>query len=75
MSARLLPSAAELIEAIGGKGVEIDGQYIRITSSFGLAVRNDHHKTLEKILDDADKALYEAKRTGRNKAANDTEMR
>ncbi|UKS28893.1 diguanylate cyclase [Paenibacillus sp. HWE-109] len=39
---------------------------IVITASFGLAARGDSGDTLEALLRDADMALYQAKRAGRN---------
>ncbi len=40
---------------------------VRITVSVGVATYPDDGSTLKKILENADKALYKAKRTGRNK--------
>ncbi len=39
----------------------------QVTVSLGIAVYPDHGRTLEEILQAADKALYESKRSGRNR--------
>ena len=40
---------------------------MRITSSFGLAERQENEKSLEELIKRADNKLYEAKDQGRNK--------
>lgn len=42
---------------------------IQITSSFGVSSRNGREATIEALLAEADGALYEAKRCGRNRVA------
>ncbi|MED4957060.1 GGDEF domain-containing protein [Paenibacillus macerans] len=42
------------------------GEFIPITASFGAAQYAGAHDTLESLLRDADTALYESKRNGRN---------
>lgn len=44
-----------------------DGQIIHITVSIGVAVYPDSVTDIEQLVEKADEALYEAKRTGRNK--------
>ena len=44
-----------------------DGQMINITISIGVAIYPDTVKDINKIVEKADSALYEAKRTGRNR--------
>lgn len=48
---------------------ELNPTNIKVTASFGVATLNKTHKTLEELLKDADKALYESKETGRNKVS------
>jgi diguanylate cyclase (GGDEF)-like protein len=43
------------------------GEDIRITMSFGIAVYKEHAKQIDTLIQKADKALYRAKETGRNK--------
>jgi len=45
----------------------IDGQEIKITVSIGVAIYPDTVDDINQIVEKADSALYEAKRTGRNK--------
>ena len=42
-------------------------QRINLTISIGVAEKSTHHDTAQDVLKSADKALYKAKRTGRNK--------
>ncbi|MDF2548676.1 MAG: diguanylate cyclase protein [Anaerosolibacter sp.] len=44
-----------------------DGKEIKITISIGISTYPENVKDLSKIIEKADNALYEAKRTGRNK--------
>jgi diguanylate cyclase (GGDEF) domain len=45
-----------------------DGKKIKITISLGVAVYPDTTLEIDKLIEEADNALYKAKRTGRNKA-------
>ena len=48
--------------------VNVDGQTIKVTASFGVACYPSQDiQTMSDLLKTADKALYEAKETGRNK--------
>lgn len=42
---------------------------VKITVSIGVAVKKDKHNNPQEVIKDADKALYRAKRAGRNKVA------
>lgn len=56
---------------IAVQGADMDGR--RITVSIGIAYCGDKQiKNYEKVIDQADKAVYEAKRTGRNKVCMDS---
>jgi diguanylate cyclase (GGDEF)-like protein/PAS domain S-box-containing protein len=44
-----------------------DGKVVRLTVSAGIATAKDSDITVDALLERADKALYEAKRTGRDK--------
>lgn len=51
-----------------------DGDKKRITVSCGIAQYPKHAKTLKQVIDYADKALYHAKKTGKNKVVTYDEM-
>jgi diguanylate cyclase (GGDEF)-like protein len=60
--------AEQLRVTIASQPVAMDGDLIRVTSSFGVAESSGRkEETLQKLLHYADKALYEAKRGGRNR--------
>jgi diguanylate cyclase (GGDEF)-like protein len=46
--------------------VHFEGQELPVTASIGIAERHDGHETYKEVFADADKALYEAKESGRN---------
>ncbi|MFZ3102439.1 MAG: diguanylate cyclase [Desulfitobacteriaceae bacterium] len=52
----------------------LDGQMINLTISIGVAIYPDVVTDMNKIVEKADSALYEAKRTGRNRAVLATEQ-
>lgn len=53
----------------------IDGQAINITVSIGVAIYPDTVNDINMIVERADSALYEAKRTGRNRITLDTRVK
>lgn len=66
-------SAAEIaerirssLEANGNKAVR-DTEVHTITASFGISTMNDGATNIEQMIEQADSALYESKRTGRNR--------
>lgn len=59
--------SARLIEAIS-EPTTVQDHDCRIGASIGIATRIDHSETPEQLLVNADIALYEAKRRGRNRA-------
>lgn len=60
--------AESLRKKIASTKVEVDGQIIEVTASFGVACYpSEGIETMSDLLQTADKALYEAKETGRNK--------
>ncbi|MXN47317.1 EAL domain-containing protein [Shinella kummerowiae] len=58
--------SARLIAAIS-EPMAIEGHDCRIGASIGIATRNDAEESTEQLLVNADIALYEAKRRGRNR--------
>ena len=61
--------AARHAEAVCQNFVELAGQTegLTCTASAGIAVSGDHGMSTDRVLADADRALYEAKRAGRNR--------
>ncbi|MBB1248799.1 EAL domain-containing protein [Rhizobium sp. G21] len=58
--------ASRLVEALS-KPVDYEGHECRVGASIGIASRTDASEPVEQLLVDADIALYEAKRRGRNR--------
>lgn len=60
--------AERLREIIARTGAELeDGRQLRFTVSIGVATLKDRHTSLDMLLNQADKALYQAKATGRDR--------
>ncbi len=61
--AEALRSAIEKIQ------IEIDGVFLKITASIGVASKSFEQETMQAIQQHADQAMYEAKRGGRNRVS------
>jgi len=59
-------TAWRLQKAIEASAFQIAGLEIQVTASFGVASKTDRYTTLLEIINNADKALYQAKEAGRN---------
>jgi diguanylate cyclase (GGDEF)-like protein len=59
---------AEVESKVGLRVLE-NGESINVTSSFGVATVTSKIKTFAQLVDKADKALYDAKKQGRNRVA------
>ena len=59
--------AERLRRRIGETDIEANGQNLRVTISAGVASFPDHARLLRDVLNTADAALYEAKRSGRDR--------
>ena len=55
-------SVADRIRARLAQPIEIDGRQFRVSASIGIAVSNQRYSSPEHMLDDADRAMYKAKR-------------
>jgi two-component system cell cycle response regulator len=58
--------AERIRQAIGGNRVAAEGREIAVTASIGVATMPDRAACKEELLQRADRALYRAKRLGRN---------
>ena len=47
--------------------VAIDDKEIFVTLSIGVSMLSERHKNLDQLINDADKAMYQAKKNGRNR--------
>ena len=61
-----IKTAERLNKTIERYAFVIKGLRIKVTASFGVASKNAKSTTLSKIIKNADKALYRAKKAGRN---------
>jgi diguanylate cyclase (GGDEF)-like protein/PAS domain S-box-containing protein len=66
-----MESAEKRAEEIRQKCAEIiiqhEGKNLKVTISFGVATYPDHGKEAEEIIINADKAMYQSKKSGRNR--------
>jgi diguanylate cyclase (GGDEF)-like protein len=61
--------AEKIREAIESLDIIVNSTKIHITASVGVAYNLPHHETMASIQRDADTAMYEAKRQGRNRVS------
>ncbi len=47
--------------------VSVEGKEVCVTLSIGVSMLNERHKNLDQLINDADKAMYQAKKNGRNR--------
>ena len=69
-----LAAARRLAEALRAAVAAIDGLPTTITASFGVSAFGNGAAEPHQVLDQADKALYAAKRSGRNRVTSWTEL-
>lgn len=53
--------------SLANNGLVIDDDEVCVTLSIGISILQNHHKSLDQLINDADKAMYQAKHNGRNK--------
>ncbi|WP_286236914.1 putative bifunctional diguanylate cyclase/phosphodiesterase [Neptuniibacter halophilus] len=58
---------AEKLQLELGEPYLIEGQYLSVTHSLGIAMYPDDGADMESLLQNADRAMYEAKRAGKNR--------
>lgn len=61
--------AENLRRAVQACQLEVDGRQLSITASIGVAVRTSGTQTLQALQQQADEAMYEAKKAGRNRVS------
>ncbi len=59
--------ADRILTAVRSQRIEIGGRLVPIRCSIGIAVSGQDHDTVERLVQAADGALYEAKRAGRDR--------
>lgn len=47
--------------------VTVEGKQVCVTLSIGVSMLSERHKDLDQLINDADKAMYQAKKNGRNR--------
>jgi len=62
-----MPLAKKLLRVVQEEVYEIEGQRLSITASFGLAQYGNNFVSFDSMMSAADKALYRAKRLGKNR--------
>lgn len=60
--------ALKVRSAISSGEVDTAGELIRVTASIGVASEHENQESLDSLINRADHAMYEAKRSGKNKA-------
>jgi len=59
--------AERLRQSVADKAIEARGRELSVTASFGVAELTDEFETLQQLINQADRALYKAKDSGRNR--------
>ena len=59
-------AAQRMCDDLAGTPITSDDLTLKITASFGLASMTDKHEKVDEIIEQADTAMYKAKRAGRN---------
>lgn len=62
-----LKEVENIVKGVELQNVETDGGLVSVTISSGVAKKRVHTKNIDMLIKDADDALYEAKKTGRNR--------
>lgn len=62
-----LDVAERIREAVSNMSLEFNGDFINVTVSMGVATFPEDGRTLDSLVDNADKGMYKAKMTGRDK--------
>ena len=65
---RVIAIAERILEAVA-RPVEINGQWVAVTASIGIAANRTRGQTAEELLRDADIAMYTAKSRGKSRFA------
>ncbi len=59
--------ATKLLKVVENESFEIEGNTLKVTLSFGLAMYSDEYKDFDGMMSAADNALYTAKKQGKNR--------
>jgi len=62
-----LDVAGRIRDAVAGQPLDLDGEMVRTTVSIGIATHAEDGNTLDAVVARADRAMYRAKQSGRNR--------
>ncbi len=63
--AQIEPIARKLLASVG-KPIQSEGHQVSVTPSIGVSIFPDYGSTPEVLVDQADQAMYDAKKSGKN---------
>jgi diguanylate cyclase (GGDEF)-like protein len=62
-----IETASRIQSTLAQSGVSVEGKQVFVTLSIGVSMLSERHKNLEQFINEADKAMYQAKKNGRNR--------
>jgi diguanylate cyclase (GGDEF)-like protein len=62
-----IETAKRIQDSLAKHCITVEGKEVCVTLSIGVTTINERHKSLDQLINDADKAMYQAKEKGRNR--------
>jgi diguanylate cyclase (GGDEF)-like protein len=62
-----IETASRIQNSLAKHSISVESKDICVTLSIGVSMLSERHKSLEQLINDADKAMYLAKKNGRNR--------